>query len=1270
MLAWILSVVVALLLAAAPVTAEEQRRVALVIGNDTYKSLAPLDNPTHDAGRLAALLDASGFDVVRCDGERLGCFNLSRDGLEDALHALRRKAKGAELALVFYAGHGMEGSGGNVLAPIDMEVSDCTERALRRAVSLNEVFGAVAEARRKIVILDACRNNPFAQCPPARGSRPASFGDFAVSEVESFLLVSSTKPGQVASDGYPGAHSPYVRALLHWLQQAPQVQFHQLLSHVAKDVIEDTARANDTQVPEMVLRGGGAEGCLKGADCAGDLQAAALRQEVEALKERHKDDQRVAETVRGYLAEAEKGHPLSEEEMRQVVASLKQVGDLFVEVEKGQGRPFSRQEKTQELARLMEAGRALLALKDTRSERALELLKAGDETEAKRLFAEAAAARQEAARVAEHRAAEENREAAKALRHLAAIAKPKSVAEAADRYREATRLDPADAQTWIDYGRTALAAGRMEDAKGAFEQADTKARAGGNVPVRVRAALGLGDIEPAGTPSEERHYGEALALAKQLAKTDPDGVASQRVLSVAHGRIGDVLRRKNELSAALESYKTSLAIAKRLANAQPDDSELQQNVCWAYQDVGTVLASQGKHVDALASYQSALDIAERHSKSNPDNGEWLAVRRNLHGSISDVQQTLGDPDGALSSAQTALDIAEHLDKVDPSNTGWRLLLAIAHSRIGSLLRQRGDRTGALTRYSAATAISERLAALDSRNVLFQQGLAARHIGMGSVLEEEGRLADALASYQAAYAVYKGLSASTSASAEWHENIATSQSSIASILEAQGNLAGALESYRAAVENYSKADTGKSLPRLLLSDTHAKIARVLKGQGDLTGALASYRAMQTLIEQQRQADPGNADWQQRSVIGHAFTAALLRDQGDLVGALAGFRAALAGVGKINRADTDWQGIIGEMHTNIGGLLRQLGDLDGALASYRAALAIDERFAKAEPGNSKRQAQHGFSHANIGAVLREQGDLAGALASYRAALAICEALARAEPTINPWQLQLGVAHGNVAAVLEIQNDLGGALVGYRAALDINVRLARADPANADWQSNLFYWHGKVGGVLLRQRNPGDALSSHRAALAIAEGFVKANPANLAWQWSLASATHNVASVLYAKGDRAEALARWRTALAIAEGRAAAVEREETKAGGKAGKMTAETLGSLAYYAIYARDFRKALAAAEAAHALAPDIIWPQINRATALMLLGRPREARPLFLAHKDKSTLGDTWPTVVASAFRGLRAAGLTNPTMRQVEAALGVAPKAARPSAGERRANK
>lgn len=104
--------------------------------------------------------------------------------------------------------------------------------------------------------------------------------------------------------------------------------------------------------------------------------------------------------------------------------------------------------------------------------------------------------------------------------------------------------------------------------------------------------------------------------------------------------------------------------------------------------------------------------------------------------------------------------------------------------------------------------------------------------------------------------------------------------------------------------------------------------------------------------------------------------------------------------------------------------------------------------------------------------------------------------------------------------------------------------------------------------------------------------------------------------------------------------AVEQEETKSTGKPGAKTAEALGSVAWHALLAREARKALAASERAGKLAPDLLWTEINRAHALLLLNRPREARALYLADKGKVTLDKPWERLVAEDFRALRRAGL------------------------------
>ena len=108
MLAIIFTAIAALLLMVVSADATAPRRVALVVGNGGYQSLSPLHNPALDARTLANILDANGFDVLKCDDQRPGCFDLTREGLLDVLDRLRDKAEGADLALVFYSGHGYQ----------------------------------------------------------------------------------------------------------------------------------------------------------------------------------------------------------------------------------------------------------------------------------------------------------------------------------------------------------------------------------------------------------------------------------------------------------------------------------------------------------------------------------------------------------------------------------------------------------------------------------------------------------------------------------------------------------------------------------------------------------------------------------------------------------------------------------------------------------------------------------------------------------------------------------------------------------------------------------------------------------------------------------------------------------------------------------------------------------------------------------------------------------------------------------------------------------
>jgi TPR repeat protein len=235
-------------LGAGPATAAV--RVALVIGNSDYKHTRVLPNPRHDAEAIAALLRQIGFAA----GDIILKTDLDYRALREAVRAFAAKAAGADTALVYYAGHGIEVGGENYLVPVDAKLA--RDRDLEyEAVTLASVLDAVGEARRlKLVILDACRDNPLAHKMDLRAgiARQVSRGLERFEPKGDVLVAYAARAGTVALDG-SGKHSPYAEALLKHMP-TPGIDVFRLFGRVSEAVLDATGRQ---QEPWLYGRPGG-----------------------------------------------------------------------------------------------------------------------------------------------------------------------------------------------------------------------------------------------------------------------------------------------------------------------------------------------------------------------------------------------------------------------------------------------------------------------------------------------------------------------------------------------------------------------------------------------------------------------------------------------------------------------------------------------------------------------------------------------------------------------------------------------------------------------------------------------------------------------------------------------------------------------------------------------------------------------------------------------------------------------------------------------------
>jgi uncharacterized caspase-like protein len=219
-----------------------EKRVALIIGNSTYDKVARLPNTANDAALMAETFKSAGFDSV--DLRR----DLKVGDMRRALRDFTDKSRDADVAVVFYAGHGIEVDGNNYLVPVDAVLERDVD-IYDEALSLERVLIAVEPAKQlRLIILDACRDNPFIRSMKRTlASRAVGRGLARVEPTgPNTLIAFASKAGSTASEG-DGANSPFTAAVVKHLTQ-PGLDLRKAFGYVRDDVLKSTGNRQEPYV--------------------------------------------------------------------------------------------------------------------------------------------------------------------------------------------------------------------------------------------------------------------------------------------------------------------------------------------------------------------------------------------------------------------------------------------------------------------------------------------------------------------------------------------------------------------------------------------------------------------------------------------------------------------------------------------------------------------------------------------------------------------------------------------------------------------------------------------------------------------------------------------------------------------------------------------------------------------------------------------------------------------------------------------------------------
>jgi uncharacterized caspase-like protein len=534
-----LSAVCGLWLFSQPALAE--KRVALVIGNSAYEHVSQLVNPSNDSEAISAMLKQAGFDIV--DFRR----DLRVNEMRRALRDFSDQSRDADIAVVYYAGHGIEIDGTNYMIPVDAVLRRDFD-AYDEAISLDRLLTVIDPARQlRLVILDACRDNPFSKTMKRTVSTRSVGRGLALVEptAANTLIAFAAKAGSTASDG-DGGNSPFTTALVKHLPR-PGLDLRRAFGFARDDVLKAT---NNRQEPFVYGSLGGNDVALVPATKPAAPAATAPADSEVAVRRAYELALQVATVeiwdsfVSNYpnsfytdLAKAQRRKLIAEEARLAAIEKAK----TAVEDKNRQAIEEARaieQAKALELAKAAEQARLAAEKKRTleeakaaEAERAKAAAQAKAEGEA-RLAAEKAA---RAKAVEEAKAAQQARLAveqkAREDARVAETERAKAAAQA--KTAEETRLAAAKAKAeeeakTAQQARLAAEQKAREDAKAAeAERAKAAAKAKAEAEARIAAENAAAAAQQARIAAEQKVLEDARIAARAKAEGDAKTAAAK-----------------------------------------------------------------------------------------------------------------------------------------------------------------------------------------------------------------------------------------------------------------------------------------------------------------------------------------------------------------------------------------------------------------------------------------------------------------------------------------------------------------------------------------------------------------------------------------------------------------------------------------------------------------------------------------------------------------------------------------------------------------------
>jgi tetratricopeptide (TPR) repeat protein len=481
-------------------------------------------------------------------------------------------------------------------------------------------------------------------------------------------------------------------------------------------------------------------------------------------------------------------------------------------------------------------------------------------------------------------------------------------------------------------------------------------------------------------------FGEAAAIANDLAKSQPNDPQWQRNLAQALEKIGSIQLRRNRSAEAVAAFEEAAEVDRALLKTHPSPATWE-NLALSFNGIGDVHRRAGDSAAALASYEESLTIARRLAADDPAQRKWRAELSNVLDRIGDLKLAQGDVNGAVPLYEEGAKLIRDLTQEDPNNSQWRRDLTIALENLGRVRLLQGQRRDAEAAFTEGLQIARSLSALDPDNTQWLRDVSVALDRIGMLDASRGQAADALKAFEEALAIRRRLAEADPANLDWQRDLAAILRRICEVRLSVHELPAARsvceEALRVA-RSIAEAEPGNWVSRTELAATLIAAGDLESAFDDLDTAAIHYQAAVDIRRQLLQVDRGN------DAVTTALAAALAKlgdarhSMGDLPGARAAFRESAETRRTLLGDGPDLlqqqQALLGTL-MNLGDVLLAQGDDVAAGATFTEARDLARRVVEARPDEARDQMNLVISLARVAQLSAGEARQAAAEESLR-------------------------------------------------------------------------------------------------------------------------------------------------------------------------------------------------------------------------------------------------------------------------------------------------